>query len=76
MTYAPRIQAPTLILSNTGDYRVPVTQSYRLYRALRDNGIPTQFIGYPLNGHSPNDPVHIRDVDRRWLEWLGKYLTD
>jgi dipeptidyl aminopeptidase/acylaminoacyl peptidase len=72
--YATRIKAPTLILSNTGDYRVPITQSYELYHALRDRGIATQFIAYPLPGHSPADPVHSRDVDRRWIAWLEKYF--
>jgi dipeptidyl aminopeptidase/acylaminoacyl peptidase len=72
--YATKIKAPTLILSNTGDYRVPVTQSYQLYHALRDRGIPTQFIAYPLPGHSPADPVHSRDVDRRWIAWLEQYF--
>ena len=51
MTYAPQIKAPTLILSDTGDYRVTITQSYRLYHALRDNGVATQFIAYPVSGH-------------------------
>ena len=74
MTYSSSIKAPTLILSNTGDYRVTITQSYRLYHALRDSGVTTQFISYPLSGHSPTDPVHIRDVERRWVEWLTKYL--
>ena len=76
ITYATRIKAPTLILSNTGDYRVTVTQSYKLYNVLRDNGVTTQFIAYPLPGHSPADPVHSRDVDRRWVEWLSRYLGD
>ena len=74
ITYASRIKAPTLILALTGDYRVPMMQSYRLYHALRDNGVPVQFIGYPLPGHSPTDPVHQRDVDRRWLDWLKQHL--
>jgi len=74
ITYATRIKAPTLILATTGDYRVPITQSYRLYRILRDNHVPVQFIGYPVPGHSPTDPAHQRDVDRRWIEWLKKYL--
>ena len=73
--YATQIKAPTLILSDTGDYRVPITQSYELYHALRDRGIPTQFIGYPVYGHSPTDPVHSRDVDRRWIGWLEKYFS-
>ena len=37
MHYVARIKAPTLILSDTGDYRVPITQSFQLYHALRDN---------------------------------------
>ena len=72
--YAGKIKAPTLILSDTGDFRVPITQSYQLYHALTDNGVPTQFIAYPVAGHSPGDPIHARDVDRRWIAWLGKYL--
>ncbi len=74
MAYAARIKAPTLILSNTGDYRVPISQSYKLYHALRDNGVETKFIAYPLGGHSPTDPVHQRDADRRWVEWLKTHL--
>jgi dipeptidyl aminopeptidase/acylaminoacyl peptidase len=74
MTYASKIKAPTLIMSDTGDYRVPITQSFQLYHALRDNGVTTQFIAYPVGGHSPADPVHLRDVDRRWIAWLAKYL--
>lgn len=74
ITYATRVKAPTLILALTGDYRVPIMQSYRLYHALRDNGVKVQFIGYPLPGHSPSDPAHQRDVDRRWVEWLRAHL--
>ncbi len=74
ITYAHKIRTPTLILSDTGDYRVTVTQSYKLYHVLKDNGVTTQFIAYPIPGHSPVDPVRQRDVDRRWLAWLEKYL--
>lgn len=74
ISYAGRITAPTLILSDTGDYRVPITQSFQLYHELKDHGVQTQFIAYPVTGHSPSDPVHSRDIDRRWIAWLGKYL--
>jgi len=66
------VEAPTLILSNTGDARVAVTGSYR---ALRDNNVPVQFIGYPGPGHSPGDPIRQRDVNRRWIEWLNARLS-
>jgi dipeptidyl aminopeptidase/acylaminoacyl peptidase len=75
MTYATKITAPTLILATTGDYRVPIMQSYRLYHALRDRNVKTKFIGYPVYGHSPTDPVHNRDVMRRYVEWLAAHLN-
>jgi len=75
-THAWKIRAPMLILSNTGDARVAVTGSYMLYRALRDNGVAVQFVAYPGPGHAPADPVRQRDVNRRWVEWLQRYLTE
>jgi dipeptidyl aminopeptidase/acylaminoacyl peptidase len=74
IAYAGKIKAPTLILSNTGDYRVPITQSYKLFHALRAAGVPTQFVAYPINSHNASDPVRQRDVQERWIGWLDKYL--
>jgi dipeptidyl aminopeptidase/acylaminoacyl peptidase len=74
MAYAHQIRTPTLILSTTGDERVTVTQSYKLYHALKDNGVEVQFIAYPVPGHFPPDPVHQRDVSRRWIEWIEEHF--
>ncbi len=76
ITYASKIRTPTLILSDTGDERVPITESYELYHALRDNGVPTKFIAYPTSGHWPDDPIRSRDIYRRWIEWLDQYLEE
>lgn len=69
-----RIKAPTLIMSKTGDTRVTITGSYKLHGALRDNGIPVQFIAYPGRGHFPRDPVRTFDVYTRWIKWIEKYI--
>jgi dipeptidyl aminopeptidase/acylaminoacyl peptidase len=69
-----KVKAPTLILHDTGDYRVAITESFEWFHALRDNGVTAQFIAYPVYGHSPSDPVHQRDVQRRWIEWMQTYL--
>ena len=74
ITYASQIKTPTLILSDTGDFRVTVTQSYELFHALKDNGVPVRFFAYPVGGHFPNDPVRQMDVYRRWTEWLVDHL--
>jgi dipeptidyl aminopeptidase/acylaminoacyl peptidase len=74
MAYAHQIRTPTLILSDTGDERVTVSQSYKLYHALEDNGVEVKFVVYPVGGHFPGDPVHQRDVRRRWVEWIAEHF--
>jgi len=69
-----KIRAPTLVMSNTGDFRVPMTESFGLYRALKDNGVETQFIAYPMGGHFPSDPVKQMDVYQRWTDWVAAHL--
>ncbi len=72
--YVQNIKTPTLILSNTRDLRVPITQSYKLYHALKENNVPVKFIAYPLDGHFPGDPVHQKDVYQRWIEWIAQHF--
>ena len=69
-----KIRTPTLILSKSEDSRVSITGSYKLFNALRDNGVKTQFIVYPGPGHLVTDPVRSQDVYDRWLNWLAHYL--
>ena len=52
----------------------PITESYLLYHVLRDNGVKTKFIAYPVSGHSPSDPIHQRDVNRRWAAWIQEHF--
>ena len=75
ITYASKMRTPTLIMTDTGDARVPPTQSLKLYHALREQGISVSMVAYPVPGHFPGDPLRTRDVYRRWVEWLDKYLS-
>lgn len=74
ISYVSKMKTPTLIMSNVGDYRVPITQSYKLFHALKDFGVTTSFVAYPIAGHNAADPVRQRDVQRRWMGWLEQYL--
>ncbi|HEY5754208.1 MAG TPA: prolyl oligopeptidase family serine peptidase, partial [Steroidobacter sp.] len=76
MAYAPRIRSPMLILGISGDPRVTISQSYKLFHALKDNGVRTQFIVYPVAGHWPDDPVHQRDIYRRWTNWIEERFQE
>jgi dipeptidyl aminopeptidase/acylaminoacyl peptidase len=71
-----RVKAPTLIMSDVGDWRVTTTQAYKFYHALKDNQTTVSLIAYPVPGHQPADPIRGRDVWRRWVAWLKPYLAD
>ena len=71
---ATRARTPTLILTDTGDFRVPHTQSFKLFHALKEAGVETSFVAIPVGGHFPGDPVRTREVFRRWIGWLEPRL--
>jgi dipeptidyl aminopeptidase/acylaminoacyl peptidase len=75
ISFASHITTPTLILSDTGDARVPITESYVMYHALKDRHVPVEFFAYPVAGHFPGDPVRGPDVYRRWVEWIDHHLS-
>jgi dipeptidyl aminopeptidase/acylaminoacyl peptidase len=73
ISYVDRMKTPTLILADSGDMRVPTAQSFELYQGLREEGVPVKFVLYPVNRHSPGDPVQIVDVLRRTVDWLNQW---
>lgn len=74
LTYAANVKTPTLIITTTGDARVPPTQSYRLYHALKDHGVDVSMVAYPVPGHFPGDPVRSKDLFRRWADFVDKHM--
>ncbi|MGZ3518235.1 MAG: S9 family peptidase [Vulcanimicrobiaceae bacterium] len=74
IAYVRQIQTPTLIMGDIGDNNVTITNSFKMYHALKDNNVPVQFAAYPVHGHFPSDPVRSEDVVRHWVGWLDRYL--
>jgi dipeptidyl aminopeptidase/acylaminoacyl peptidase len=74
ISYVEAVTTPTLILSDTRDQRVPVTQAYAFYRALHARGVPVEFVAFPRAGHFPTDPVGREAVTRTWLGWFDKWM--
>jgi dipeptidyl aminopeptidase/acylaminoacyl peptidase len=76
MTYVDQMKTPLLIISDTGDMRVPVVQSYKLFHALRERDQEVRMFLYPVGGHFPADPYRMRDIDRRWADWFSDRLKE
>ena len=74
ITYATKAKAPTLVMANLEDFRVPPTQAMALYRALQDNGVESKFIGFQGRTHASADPVNARERTRLWIDWVKQHI--
>ncbi len=74
ITYINNAKTPTLIQQGDQDKRVPPPDSYELYQALKDRGIPVKLIFYKGFGHPINKPKQQRAVMEHNYEWFSKYI--
>jgi len=65
---------PTLIQHGEADVRVPISQGYELYQALKRQGVPTRMIVLPRQPHGPNEPKMQVAAMQSNLDWFEKYL--
>jgi len=74
ITYAKRVQTPTLIIHGQEDSDVPINQAHAFYRALRERNVPVEFVIYPREGHGLAEREHRKDSEERILRWLERFL--
>ena len=68
------VTTPTMIQHGEADVRVPISQGYEFYNALKFKGVPTRMIVLPRQPHGPNEPKMQLAVMKANLEWFEKYL--
>ncbi len=68
--YIKNVKTPTLIVVGDRDGECPAPQSFEFWHALRAEGVKTQLVIYPNEGHAFRDPAHRRDVLDRALNWF------
>ncbi len=65
-----KVKTPTLGVVGDRDGECPAPQSFEFWHALRAEGVKTQLVVYPNEGHGFRDPEHRRDVLERALAWF------
>ena len=70
ITFIKRVKTPTLIVVGDRDGECPAPQSFEFWHALRDQGVKTQLVLYPNEGHHFVSPDHQRDVLKRAVDWF------
>jgi len=68
------VTTPTMIQHGEADIRVPISQGYEFYNALKVQGVPTRMIVLPRQPHGPNEPKMQLAVMDANLEWFDKYI--
>ena len=68
------VKTPTLIQHGEQDIRVPLSQGRELYNALKRQGVPTEMIIYPRQGHGVAEPRLRLDVKQRATAWFEKWI--
>ena len=74
ITTIKRAKTPTLIQQGSNDKRVPVPDSYELYRGLRDQGVESRMVLYTGFGHGVNKPKSQRALLQSNLDWFDHYI--
>ncbi len=72
--YVSKAKTPTLIQHGDQDKRVPPPNSFELYQALKDRGVPVKMILYKGFGHPINKPKQQRAVMEHNYDWFAKYI--
>jgi len=68
------VTTPTMIEQGDADVRVPISQGYEFYNALKSQGVPTRMIVLPRQPHGPNEPKMQLAAAQANIEWFEKYL--
>jgi dipeptidyl aminopeptidase/acylaminoacyl peptidase len=74
ITYVKNVTTPTLVLHGEADARVPTSQGYEYYHALKRQGVTAKMVVYPRQPHGPTEPKFILDIMQRHLDWMDKYV--
>jgi dipeptidyl aminopeptidase/acylaminoacyl peptidase len=72
--FAPQIKTPTLIITNELDFRVPVDQGIQMFTALRRQGVPSEMLIFPDEGHWVLKAMNSKYWHEQVFGWLKKHL--
>jgi dipeptidyl aminopeptidase/acylaminoacyl peptidase len=74
MGHIANAKTPALIQHGEADVRVPISQGYQLYNALKRRGVPVKMVTYPRQPHGIREPRLIQDLGERNIAWMAEWV--
>jgi dipeptidyl aminopeptidase/acylaminoacyl peptidase len=68
------VTTPTMVQHGEADVRVPISQGYEFYNALKAQGVPARMLVLPRQPHGPTEPKMQLAAMKANLEWFEKYI--
>lgn len=68
------VTTPTLIQHGEADRRVPISQGYEFYNALKRQGVTVKMTVYPRQPHGFTEPKMTLDAARANLAWFDRFV--
>jgi len=69
-----KYKTPTLVIGGELDFRVPYAQDLEFFTALQRQGVPSELMIFPDEGHWVQKPQNSELWYKTFLGWLAKYL--
>ncbi len=73
-SYASNFATPAMVIHGQKDYRVDLSEGLQMFTALQRQGVPSELVYFPDEGHSVRKLVNLRYVYERQLSWLARWL--
>ena len=71
--HAGAVHTPTSFVHGGADERVPTSQAWEFYTALRKRGVPTDLLILPREPHGPREPKHQRAIMQWHFDWITRW---
>jgi dipeptidyl aminopeptidase/acylaminoacyl peptidase len=74
--HAGSVKTPSLVVHGDRDERVPFSQGWEFYNALKTVGVPTDLLVLPRQPHGIREPKLLRTCHERFLRWTEAHTRD
>lgn len=68
--FVQNVTTPVLLQHGDADIRVPLSQGFMFFNALKRQGVPVRFLVLPRQPHGPTEPKMVLKVNQTYLDWM------
>ncbi len=76
LRFVQNVSTPVMLQHGDADVRVPISNAYMFYNALKRRNIPVRMLVLPRQPHGPTEPRMVLKTMQSNMEWFQKYIGE